>query len=506
MINTIAKIGCTNPNAKRLDELDYRYYAATNRLEYIDDAVPQGNWTTDIDDHGAGNYTYDAIGNLTKDEKEKIKQIEWTVYGKVKRIIHFNKNDPTLNFTYDAQGNRAIKAIIFPSLILVPGMGGPTLTKPNPNNVTTFYVRDASGNIMAIYEKKFMQNNFEYRLVETPFYGSDRLGGYKPALLVKTKNPVTGVETLTPPPVNQTIFTRTLKKQYEMKDHLGSVRAVLSDKKFATITGGVPVDFVGEILSVSNTYPGGFLEVGRNYNTTQSRFGYSSYESIDEVYGTDNFYDMGVRLYDPRTMRPPSPDAKRDSFPELSPYQYAGNTPIWAFDLDGLEPAIYTQYGSTLASSTLQRNLSEDEVKALIQQAGPINPKAGWELQTIAIGAGFVLPVLRFGYIMTGVPAATETAITGYAVETMVILIPTVYQAGSQLLPGGGVQSSTFPGQLLEAGGQEKAAAFVETFFSGKQIIKTGIPKTPVETFQTGVSAKSVVENVTTIIEKKEEQ
>ncbi|MBI2968379.1 MAG: hypothetical protein HYY40_11290 [Bacteroidetes bacterium] len=303
----------------------------------LDDNLQSGNWTSDLDDQSSGNYAYDAIGNLTKDAKEKIKQIEWTVYGKVKRIIHLNKNDPTLNFTYDAQGNRAIKAIIFPSLILVPVMGGPTIYKPNPNNITTFYVRDASGNIMAIYEKKFTPNNFEYRMVEAPLYGSDRLGEYKPALLVKTKDPVTGVETLTPPPVNAAIFTRNLKKEYEMKDHLGSVRAVLSDRKFATITGGVATDFTGEVVSVSNMYAGGMLQPGRSFNSTDYSFGFNGKLKIDEVYGNGNLYDFDARLYDPRIMRPPSTDPLFRNFPELSPYQFHSNNPIWFIEMDGLQ-------------------------------------------------------------------------------------------------------------------------------------------------------------------------
>ncbi|MBI2967242.1 MAG: hypothetical protein HYY40_05450 [Bacteroidetes bacterium] len=340
MINLLAKIYGTNPNARRLDELTYNYYAGANRLEYIDDNVPQGNWTTDIDDQGAGNYGYDAIGNLTKDAKEKIKQIEWTVYGKVKRIIHLNKNDPTLNFTYDAQGNRVIKAIIFPSLILVPGMGGPTIYKPNPNNVTTYYVRDASGNIMAIYEKTLVQNKYEYRLKEIPIYGSAMVGEYKPNVLVKEVNVNNGNITV-PTLTSTTIYTRNLgKRELTVNDHLSSVRCVLGDRKFSTITGGVPTDFTSEVLSVQNTYPGGFLEVGRNYNTTQSRFGYTGKESIDEVYGVKNLYDLDERLYDPRILRIPTTDALFRSYPWYTPYQYAGNNPIWAIDLEGLEEYI----------------------------------------------------------------------------------------------------------------------------------------------------------------------
>jgi hypothetical protein len=45
-----------------------------------------------------------------------------------------------------------------------------------------------------------------------------------------------------------------------------------------------------------------------------------------------------MRIYDPRLGRFLSVDPIAKQYPELTPYQFAGNTPIWAVDLDGLEP------------------------------------------------------------------------------------------------------------------------------------------------------------------------
>lgn len=57
----------------------------------------------------------------------------------------------------------------------------------------------------------------------------------------------------------------------------------------------------------------------------------------NEIHGTGNSYDYGMRMYDPRVGRFYSVDPLTGKYPELSPYQFASNTPIQAIDLDGLE-------------------------------------------------------------------------------------------------------------------------------------------------------------------------
>ncbi|MBK9320659.1 MAG: hypothetical protein IPM91_18975 [Bacteroidetes bacterium] len=60
-------------------------------------------------------------------------------------------------------------------------------------------------------------------------------------------------------------------------------------------------------------------------------------EKDDEVKGVGNWYNYGLRSYDPRIGRPTSIDPLTKQFPELSPYQFYHNNPIRNVDLDGAE-------------------------------------------------------------------------------------------------------------------------------------------------------------------------
>lgn len=59
-----------------------------------------------------------------------------------------------------------------------------------------------------------------------------------------------------------------------------------------------------------------------------------------EVSGTGNQYDYGFRIYNPRIAKFLSVDPLTKSYPWYTPYQFAGNMPIWAVDIDGLEPGV----------------------------------------------------------------------------------------------------------------------------------------------------------------------
>ncbi|MFT6335801.1 MAG: RHS repeat-associated protein [Saprospiraceae bacterium] len=63
-----------------------------------------------------------------------------------------------------------------------------------------------------------------------------------------------------------------------------------------------------------------------------------------EVKGGGVQYDYGFRIYDSRIARFMSVDPLTASYPWYTPYQFAGNTPIWAFDIDGLEEAFATDF------------------------------------------------------------------------------------------------------------------------------------------------------------------
>lgn len=67
------------------------------------------------------------------------------------------------------------------------------------------------------------------------------------------------------------------------------------------------------------------------------RYGFQGQEKDNELKGEGNSYDYGFRMHDPRIGRFLSVDPLTKQYPELTPYQFASNTPIWAVDLDGLE-------------------------------------------------------------------------------------------------------------------------------------------------------------------------
>jgi len=71
--------------------------------------------------------------------------------------------------------------------------------------------------------------------------------------------------------------------------------------------------------------------------TGDYRFGFNGMEKDDEVSGNGNQYDYGFRIYNPRIAKFLSVDPLTRSYPMLTPYQFASNTPVWAIDLDGLE-------------------------------------------------------------------------------------------------------------------------------------------------------------------------
>ncbi|GIV28282.1 MAG: hypothetical protein KatS3mg027_2096 [Bacteroidia bacterium] len=135
------------------------------------------------------------------------------------------------------------------------------------------------------------------------------------------------------------------RKRYELTDWLGNVRVVVSDKKVAVNSGNTTVSYLAEVEDVYDYYSFGSLINERTYNYSNGdyRFGFNGKQKDDEVYGYGNFQDYGARMYDVRLGRFVSADpliVKERRYAYYSPYQFAGNKPIVAIDMDGLEEVI----------------------------------------------------------------------------------------------------------------------------------------------------------------------
>jgi len=349
----------SDANGVQFDDLSYKYndYGSNgrnqNRLYHVDDDNISSSLTDiDIDDQGTfqtdivamntqNNYSYDEIGNLIKDNAEEIANIEWTVGGKIKSITRTTSSTlADLEFRYDTQGNRISKIV------------KPAGTNGQPEEwVETIYVRDATSNIMAIYERKAVGSFMEFRLKERPIYGSSRIG-------VKTSNLDM---TLTP---STTEFNRLLgQKQYEGVNHLGNVLLTFTDKKIPRSLDGTSIAYyMADVVSATDYYPGGSIMPGR-WSGTDYRYGFGNQEMDNEIKGHGNSYSYTFRMYDPRLVRWLSIDPLARQFPFYTPYQFAGNSPIRNVDLEGAEDLPNEIYNK---AKTLGINLIKKATAAVV--------------------------------------------------------------------------------------------------------------------------------------------
>jgi RHS repeat-associated protein len=87
-----------------------------------------------------------------------------------------------------------------------------------------------------------------------------------------------------------------------------------------------------------NLYPFGMTMPGRNFtSSTGYRYGFNGKENDNEVKGTGNQQDYGLRIYDPRIGKFLSVDPLFKEFAWNSTYAFAENSPIKYIDLDGGE-------------------------------------------------------------------------------------------------------------------------------------------------------------------------
>ena len=162
-------------------------------------------------------------------------------------------------------------------------------------------------------------------LEEQPLYGSSRLGSYQGGRLTGER--------------------RLGLRHYELSNHLGNVLATVSDNIQLSAT-----QTLAKTLSTADYHPFGLQMEGRTVNFEKTRYGYNGKE-LDGDFA--NNYDYGFRIYNPGVARFLSVDPLAKSFPWYTPYQFAGNKPIWAIDLDGAEEKIHhTDVVMTKGSTT----------------------------------------------------------------------------------------------------------------------------------------------------------
>jgi hypothetical protein len=118
-----------------------------------------------------------------------------------------------ISYTYDASGNRISKLV-------------ETRQRPDQH---TWYVRDAQGNVMAVYTRSGNNAQSPLLLSETHLYGSSRLGLVQRS--VNMGQPVATTEAIPLLGSGKGDNFMRGQKLFELSNHLGNVLATVTDRK-----------------------------------------------------------------------------------------------------------------------------------------------------------------------------------------------------------------------------------------------------------------------------------
>ena len=271
--------------------LDAEGHLVNNKLRHVKDAVAAGAYTQDIDDQADDNYIYDKIGNQTGDLSENGMQIKWNAYGKIESIS--KPGVSSIVYSYDVAGHRINKTVTQLDV-------SPTAT------TTTHYVRDGSGNIMAIYSYKFTGSSTtptEGNWLEQDIYSLNRLGTINPNVRITSGAPLGNdnyASNSSIGPLQGVFGLRT----YELTNHLGNVLSVVGDLKLAVgRSDGQGIDhYEANVISAQDYYPYGMIMPGRQWSVGSAyRYGFNGQERSTEI--NDNLYNAEYWEFDSRIGR-----------------------------------------------------------------------------------------------------------------------------------------------------------------------------------------------------------
>ena len=252
----------------------------------------------------SGTYQYDALGNMVRDNAEGL-TVGWNALDKVDTI---RRNGNILSmFRYSPTGQRQVKAT---------------------SSDTTFYIHDATGNVMCVYRLK----NDTLTASERYIYGSKRLGMLGQQVWITAG----GAARLQD---RNTIGHRL----YELTDHLGNVTTTLPDRKYITPNADNEPIYIPDAVTYTDYYPFGFPMPRPGFTTGGYRYFFNGQEADNEVLGEGGFQNYGFRMYDTRIARFWGVDPLTKNYPMLTPFQFASCSPVWGVDIDGLEVRVYVE-------------------------------------------------------------------------------------------------------------------------------------------------------------------
>jgi RHS repeat-associated protein len=278
--------------ALQIDNLTYTYNSASNQLSKIADASNNAQGFNINGALSSAAYTYDLNGSLRTDPYKKITSINY-YYNNLPKEIVFNfgvSNINRIRFTYDAMGTKLRKQVL--------------------NN---------SGTVTA--QQDYVDGiDYNNNAIEAIYHNAGRA-----------------------------VWNgSTWRYEFNVTDHLGNVRAVISDLNSDKILNFTNNATTHEIINSFAQYPFGMAMANdgafNNTLTPDTKYRYNGKE-LNEDLGLNMYLsrakerdDYGARFYDPSVGRFTTVDPLAEKMPSWSPYNYTFNNPLRFIDPDGQEP------------------------------------------------------------------------------------------------------------------------------------------------------------------------
>ena len=166
-------------------------------------------------------------------------------------------------------------------------------------------------------------------------------------------------------------------------------------------------------------------------------------------------YDYGFRIYNPGIARFLSVDPLAPEYPYYTPYQFAGNMPIAAIDLDGLEPYVVVAEDGTEYKSSLEQPVVvvlENKFQ-LLQRMVMGNRFQDWQPMGCGCGLSSNVPTNGVTGYASGLVDITAAAALGTLGATVLapVIAPTLFEGTVAAAPYVS-QGVSFTGRALWAG------------------------------------------------------
>jgi RHS repeat-associated protein/uncharacterized repeat protein (TIGR01451 family) len=220
------------------------------------------------------------------------------------------------------------------------------------NTETTLVIRASDGQVLSttIGDLRANKNNKFYNFAEGTDTGQEynltATNSVSLNNLPASSNGVTGyqpyqpytINGVTPAATSGVVYRDVGEKYYELKDHLGNVRVVVSDRKNLDTSDNT---LSANVVSYNNYYPFGMPQPNRNFDSQEYRYGFQGQEKDSELKGEGLSVNYKYRMHDPRIGRFFATDPIAHEYPWNSPYSFSENRVIDAIELEGKEKYLY---------------------------------------------------------------------------------------------------------------------------------------------------------------------